>query len=91
MSAVRPELRCRKISVGYVSAITLLLERGFPERNHAHWLRGLKRMAEHATPPGFPKYGYLLGCDGRPLGVLLVISSSKTVNGECAIRSNVAS
>src|SRR5450755_783136 len=91
MSAIGPEIRCREISVGDVSAITLLLEKGFPERNHAHWLRALKRMAEHATPPGFPKYGYLLESDGRPIGVILVIFSSITVNGECAIRGNVAS
>ena len=91
MSAVRPEIRCREISVGDVSAITLLLEKGFPERKHAHWLRALKRMAEHATPPGFPKYGYLLECDGRPVGVILVIFSSIIANGECAIRGNVAS
>ena len=91
MSVERPEIRCREISVGDVSAITLLLEKGFPERTHAHWRRGLQRMAEHVTPPGFPKYGYLLECDGLPVGVILVIFSSMPANGENVIRGNVAS
>jgi len=69
----------------------LLLVRGFPERNQEHWLLGLKRLTEHATPPGFPKYGYLLECDGSPVGVVLVIFSSMIIAGVTSIRGNVAS
>jgi len=68
-----------------------LLEKGFPERARAHWTRGLQRMLEHATPAGFPKYGYLLEADGRPVGVILVIFASVIVNGQTSIRGNVAS
>jgi hypothetical protein len=91
MSLARPEIRCRGIRAGDLGAVTLLLEKGFPERDHTHWLRGLKRMAEHVTPPGFPKYGFLLECDGKAVGVILVIFSAMTTNGEDAIRGNVAS
>jgi hypothetical protein len=59
MSSVLPEIRCREIHAGEMSGVVLLLERGFPERDRAHWQLGLKRMTEHVTPPGFPKYGYL--------------------------------
>jgi hypothetical protein len=74
-----------------MSAIMLLLVRGLPERNQEHWLLGLKRMTEHATPLGFPKYGYLLDCDGGPVGVLLVIFPSMIIDGVTSIRGNVAS
>jgi hypothetical protein len=69
----------------------LLLARGFPEREPAHWRLGLQRMTAHATPQGFPKYGYLLECDARPVGVILVIFSSMVVDGAASIRGNVAS
>jgi hypothetical protein len=91
MSPVQPEIRCREIHAGDMSAIMLLLVRGFPERNQEHWLLGLKRLTEHATPPGFPKYGYLLECDGSPVGVVLVIFSSMIIAGVTSIRGNVAS
>jgi len=74
-----------------VDGITVLLARGFPEREHAHWRRGLQRLAEHPTPSGFPKYGYLLECDGSPVGVILVIFSCMPVDGATTIRGNVAS
>ena len=69
----------------------LLLARGFPERKPAHWQLGLQRMTVHATPPGFPKYGYLLECDAIPVGVILVIFSSMVAAGATLIRGNVAS
>jgi hypothetical protein len=74
-----------------MSGIVQLLARGFPERDQAHWQRGMKRMTEHATPAGFPKYGYLLECDRSPVGVVLVIFSAMNVNGTSSIRGNVAS
>jgi hypothetical protein len=51
----------------------------------------LNRLAAHATPEGYPKFGYLLAIDGTPVGVLLIIFSSMLVGGEMRIRGNVAS
>jgi len=91
MSSARREVGCRQIVADDVPRAVSLLERGFPERNRAHWLRGLKRMAEHATPPGFPRYGYLLESDGTAVGIVLVIFSSVAANGFTSVRGNVAS
>jgi hypothetical protein len=51
----------------------------------------LDRLAAHATPPGFPKYGYVLQVDGAIVGVVLTIYSSMMVNGENRVRVNVSS
>jgi len=91
MSSTRREVRCRQISTDDIPGILTLLARGFPERNRAHWLRGLDRMAEHGTPRGYPRYGYLLEADGTPVGLVLVIFSSMAENGVTKIRGNVAS
>jgi hypothetical protein len=91
MASTRPEINCREIRPADVTAIVTLLQKGFPERDRAHWVRGLQRMAERATPPGFPKFGYMLEFDANPIGVILVIFSSMTVGGQPQIRGNVAS
>jgi hypothetical protein len=91
MASSRLEINCREIRPADITTIVTLLQKGFPERDHAHWMRGLQRMAAHATPPGFPKYGYLLESDASPIGVILIIFSSMTVGGERQIRGNVAS
>src|SRR5205823_4624665 len=55
------------------------------------WIRALNRLKAHPTPPGCPKYGYLLECRGAPVGVLLLISSAIDANGNTRIRCNVSS
>jgi hypothetical protein len=85
------QLRCREIAQDDVGAIVTLLHRGFPERTRSYWVRALARLSAHATPPGFPKYGYLLEAGDRPVGVILVIFSSMLVKGQTSIRGNVSS
>ncbi len=87
------EIRCREILTGDIDAIVNLLTRGFRHhrRTRDFWVRALRRLSEHPTPPGFPKYGYLLDCNGAPVGVILPIFSSIPVNGATRIRCNVSS
>jgi len=67
-----------------------LLARGFPERARQFWLNAFVQMTRHATPPGLPKYGYLLESDGAVRGVILLIFSS--VPGEASVtRCNLSS
>jgi hypothetical protein len=66
------------------------LKRGFPDQPRDYHVRALERLTEHATPPGFPKYGYVLVADGAIVGVVLTIFSSMTVDGESRLRVNVA-
>jgi hypothetical protein len=91
MPSLPSQIRCREIQPQDIDGIANLLHTGFPERNRDHWVRTLDRLASHPTPPGYPKFGYLLESDGTPVGVLLLIFSSTPASGETRIRANVAS
>jgi hypothetical protein len=91
MLSAPQKIRTREIGPDDFNATLTLLQSGFPHRSRDHWVIALKRLSEHATPPGFPRYGYLLEVNGAPVGVLLVIFSSMIVNGETTIRANRAS
>jgi hypothetical protein len=54
-------------------------------------VQALKRLSEHPTPPGYPRYGYLLDCDGTTAGVILLIYSSIIIDGEITIRCSTSS
>jgi hypothetical protein len=85
------DVRCREITTSDIDGIANLLASGFPKRTRDFWIRALKRLSEHLTPSGFPKYGYLLECKRDPVGAILLIFSSILVNGEPRIRCNVSS
>jgi hypothetical protein len=93
MSSLLQRMRCREIGAADLDGIVNLLESGFRHhhRTRDFWVQALKRLSDHPTPPGFPKYGYLLDGDGIPVGVILLIFSSIFVNGEPRIRCNVSS
>lgn len=91
MSSPELRLRCREIGSADLDRIADLLTRGFPVRTREFWVRALRRLSKHCTPPGFPKYGYMLECNGNPVGVILMICSSIEVGSEKRIRCNVSS
>lgn len=91
MSSLALRIRCREIGSADVDRIVDLLTRGFRVRTREFWARALRRLSEHPTPPGLPKYGYLLECSDNPVGVLLLIYSSIEANGETRVRCNVSS
>jgi hypothetical protein len=84
-------IRRREIGPADLDGIATLLTKGFPERRRDHWVRALKRLSDHPTPAGCPKYGYLLECNGVPVGVSLHIFSSIPVDGQPRIRCNLSS
>jgi len=83
--------RCRRILDDDVRSLAELLRKGFPLRSRAYWLRAFDRLAQHPTPAGMPKYGYLVESAGTPVGVLLLISSTIQGGDTYAIRCNVSS
>jgi hypothetical protein len=89
MPAAKP--RIREISDNDVEAIADLLTRGFVHRPREYWLRGLRRQGTRSLPPEVPRYGYLLENEGVPVGCLLLIYSSKIIDGEIAACCNVSS
>jgi hypothetical protein len=89
MLAVKP--RIREILESDLDAIGDLLTRGFVHRTREYWLGGLQRQATRSLPPGVPRFGYLLENQGTPVGCLLMVYSSKIVDGEAAIFCNLSS
>jgi hypothetical protein len=89
MLAVKP--RFREIQDSDLDAIGDLLTRGFVHRSRDYWMRGLRRQGARSLPPDVPRYGYMLEHQGAPVGCLLLIYSSKIIDGETATCCNVSS
>jgi hypothetical protein len=82
--------RCRQIGSADIDRIVNLLTSGL-RPTPDFWVRAFQRLSEHPTPPGYPKYGYLLESQGTPVGVVLLIFSSIVVNGKVRIRCSTSS
>ncbi len=54
-------------------------------------MQGLRRQAAREVPDGYPRFGYMLDNDGRPVGVLLLLYTSRVNGGETAIQCNLSS
>lgn len=85
------KLRCREISESDLDAVADLLTRGFFGRSRDYWMQGLRRQAAREVPTNYPRFGYLLDHDGTPVGVLLLLYSSRIRGGETAIQCNLSS
>jgi hypothetical protein len=86
VSALR--IRCREINDTDFEAVINLLATGFQKRPE-HWARCLQRLSAYPSPFGFPKYGYVLTCNDKPVGVVLLIFVSVRVNGKRKMRAHV--
>jgi hypothetical protein len=91
MVAPVPGIRCRQIAEADVPAVTALLARGFPARDHQFWQAALDQLRRHEPPPGLPKYGYLLESDGIPVGAIILICSTMRSGDTLAPRCNLSS
>jgi hypothetical protein len=83
---------CREIQPSDLEAVIDLLTKGFQRlRKRVYWVRVVRRLSQHKSPPGYPRFGYLLESDGTPIGVLLTIFSVRQVNGTDHVRCNGSS
>jgi hypothetical protein len=89
MPAANP--RFREIQESDIEAIADLLTRGFVHRSRKYWMAGLRRQGARLLPRDAPRYGYLIEFDARPVGCLLLIYSSKTIDGAETICCNNSS
>jgi hypothetical protein len=81
-------IRCRMIAEADAPALAELLTRGFPGRSPSYWRRAFETLARRDAPQNFPRFGYLLEQEGRPIGAILMIFSGA---GETNIRCNISS
>jgi hypothetical protein len=84
-------IRCREINKDDLTAVADLLTCGFPERSHPTWVRALGILSERTCPAGYPRYGYLLEINGKPVGALITIFSTAISDEREAIRCCVSS
>jgi hypothetical protein len=86
------QLRCREITPDDIERVINLLTQGFnSSRTREHWVMAMRILTEHPTPPGLPKYGYVLVNGDDLVGVLLLIFSSLVVDFAIRIRCGVSS
>src|SRR5690242_11045305 len=91
LSRRHASLRCREITDGDLARTADLLTRGFWRRGRRYWNRALDRLAKRQAPSGFPRFGYILECDQAPVGVILLIFSTFSINGRSSVRCNLSS
>ena len=88
---ITQNIRCREISAADIDAVAELLTRGFVGRSLEYWMQGLQRQAACEVPNGYPRFGYMLHNDGRPVGVLLLLYTFRDEGGEPSIYCNLSS
>ena len=88
---ITQNIRCREISAADIDAVAELLTRGFVGRSLEYWMQGLQRQAACEVPDGYPRFGYMLHKDGQPVGVLLLLYTSRMIGAETAIQCNLSS
>lgn len=91
-------VRCREIRADDIANVIYLLTNAVG-RQHNHWIprppsywqRALARLTDHRTPPGLPKYGYVIDAGDQLVGVILLICTAVVVDGKSQIRCNLSS
>lgn len=91
MVSAAPSLCCRQIEESDIEAVASLLAHGFPAHDRQFWLEAFAQLRRHATPPGLPKYGYLLENGGRAVGAVLLICSLVRSSESDTRRCNLSS
>ncbi|HXY59025.1 MAG TPA: GNAT family N-acetyltransferase [Methylocystis sp.] len=82
-------LRCREIAPADLPALAELLAKGFP-RPLSFWTAALDALARRDAPESYPRFGFLLEREGRPVGTLLTIYTRVPGAGE-RMRCNISS
>lgn len=81
------DMQLREIETTDLPAVAGLLKEGFPRRRPAYWDRALSVLEARPRVEGYPRFGFVLEVDGKPEGVMLLLSSR--IGGE--VRSNLSS
>jgi hypothetical protein len=84
------QLRVREITDADRGGVAKLLAKGF-QRPFWYYAGALERLSRHSTPPGWPKYGFLMEADGVPVGAVLLIFSNLRSGVNTQVRCNVTS
>jgi len=78
----------REITYSDLEQVSAFLGKGIGYSDR-YFLELLRRMTEHDTPAGFPKYGRVLTCNGAIVGAIILIFSTVQSDGVPTIRCHV--
>ena len=85
----RAKIHCREIKEADFAAVADLLSRSFTSKDAQ--MRRLQRLATRQSPPGLPRFGYLLEHGAEAVGAILMISSSRAIGEASITRCNLSS
>ena len=91
LASPQPAVCCRQIEEGDIAGVAALLTRGFPGHSGDFWLGALQELARRESPPGLPKFGYLMESRGVPVGAVLLICSKIKAGDASGVRCNLSS
>jgi hypothetical protein len=85
-------ISCREIAAADLLPTAHLLARGFPRHSAAFWREALARLSARQTPPGLPRYGFLLESnDDTLVGVVLTLFREVNATPKKTIQCNLSS
>ncbi len=90
-AAVRIKVRCRQIEDADLERVAERLTLGFPSRPLSYWIAALARMKRRPQLENYSRYGVLLECEGRIVGVLLQIFFRRGEGERSAVYCNLSS
>jgi hypothetical protein len=85
------DVRCRLITDDMIEPVIGCLVRGFPLRPASYWVGALERMSRRTAIGDYPRYGYALEANGKTVGVILLIFSSRESDAGSYVRCNISS
>jgi hypothetical protein len=74
-------VRCREIEAADLDEVIDLLTDGYHKSRRDFWARRIERLSQYDQPAQYPKYGYLLACNNRPVGAIFSIFARVAGNG----------
>lgn len=89
--AAPARVHTRQIDDADIAPVAHLLAQGFRRSSWRNWIDIFDRLAQHRTPVGFPKYGYLMANEGVPVGAIIVVSSTLQTGSTRVLRCNLSS
>jgi hypothetical protein len=87
---LQTSIRSRELAASDIAAVAEMFGRGLGYSTR-RFLRIFDRITQHRTPPGFPKYGYVLEANGSVVGAILLIFSEIRTSDRSSIRCHVTS
>jgi hypothetical protein len=92
LSKPRANIRSRQIADTDVPQVVDLLTRGFgADRSREFWKNVFACLSKRSVPVGFPRFGFIIESDGKPVGVLIMIFSTMREGNTIKTRCNVSS